>query len=101
LVKESLRVVPPILRRLHVADLARAWNQSEGRHQSRAGQRLQRGLLVWVEINHTPRRTEEDHDDTVATGLPPGDAGVAIHVQHVHTLSFRSSPRWWNGLAKH
>ena len=32
LVKESLRVVSPILRRLHVADLSRTGNQSERRH---------------------------------------------------------------------
>jgi hypothetical protein len=49
----SSRVVPPVQRRLHVPDLSGTWDQPEGRHQSRASQRLQRRLLVWVEIHYT------------------------------------------------
>ena len=45
-----------------------------------------------VEIHHPPGRTEQHRHDTVATGDSPGNAGVAIHVQHVHTYSFRSRP---------
>jgi ubiquinone/menaquinone biosynthesis C-methylase UbiE len=92
LVNKSSRVVPPIQRGLHVSNLPGAWNQPERRHQSGAGQRLQRGLLVWVEIDHTTGGTEEHGDDTVATGAPPGDAAVAIHVQYAHAHSFRSRP---------
>jgi hypothetical protein len=80
LVNKSSRVVPPIQRRLHVSNLPSARNQPERRHQSRAGQRLQRSLLVWVEIDHTAGGTQEHGDDAVGTGAPPGDAGVAIHV---------------------
>jgi ubiquinone/menaquinone biosynthesis C-methylase UbiE len=91
-VNELSRVVSPTLRRLHVTNRSGPWNQSERRHQSRAGQRLQRSLLLWIEIHHTPGRTEQHRDDTVATGDSPGNAGVAIHMQHVHTHSFRSDP---------
>lgn len=84
------RVVSPVLRRLHVTNRSGPWDQSERWHQSRAGQRLQRSLLIWVEIHHTPGRTEEHRDDTVATGDSPGNAGFAIHVQHVHTHFFRT-----------
>lgn len=89
---ELSRVVSPVPRRLHVTNRSGSWNQSERRHQSRASQRLQRSLLIWVEIHHPPGRTEQHRDDTVATGDSPGNAGVAIHVQHVHTYSFRSRP---------
>jgi SAM-dependent methyltransferase len=86
------RVVSPVLGRLHVANRSGPWNQSERRHQPRAGQRLQRSLLIWIEIYRTPGRIEQHRDDTVATGDSPGNAGVAIHVQYVHTHSFRSRP---------
>jgi SAM-dependent methyltransferase len=92
LVNKSSGVVPPIQRRLDISDLPDARNQPERRHQSRAGQCLQRRLLVWVEIHDAARGTEEHGDDTVATGTPPGDAGVAIHVQYAHAHSFRSRP---------
>jgi SAM-dependent methyltransferase len=83
LVNNSLRRAAPVQRRLYVLDPAGTWNQPERRHQSRAGQRLQRRLLVAVEIHHTPGGTEKHADDTVATGDPSGDASVAIHVQHI------------------
>lgn len=93
LANKSSRVVSPIQGCLHISNLPGTRNQPERRHQTRSGQRLQRGLLIWVEIHHTPGGTEEHGDDTVATSTPPGDAGVAIHVQYAHGHSFRSRPR--------
>ena len=88
-ISESSRVVLPLQPWLDTVNRPSPSNKPQRRHQTGIRQRLERRLLVLIQINDTTRRAEQHRHDAVAASCSSGNAGAAIYVQHIHPDSFR------------